>query len=158
MRVALESINTQYLSAKQTYDDLLKMKNGATLQVDRESNAQGETIRVQDPANLPSSPVAPKRGLLTLGGAVLGLILGLMLAGAFELPRVLKIQNIEDAKHYTGLPVLASVPPLLSHQEKAWHRRLHWFKVMAGIAVAVGTVPVIIFALEVSHIFERMVS
>ena len=49
------------------------------------------------------------------------LVLGLFLAAAFELPRVLKIQNIEDAKHYTGLPVLASVPPLLSQDEKAWH-------------------------------------
>lgn len=158
VRVALESINTQYQSAKQTYDELLKMKNGATLQVDRESNAQGETIRVQDPANLPSSPVAPKRALLTALGAAIGLALGLFLAGLFELPRVLKIQNIEDAKHYTGLPVLASVPPLLSHSEKAWHRRLHWFKVMAGIAAAIGGIPLIIFALQLSRVFERMVS
>lgn len=158
VRVALESINTQWQSAKQTYDELLKMKNGASLQVDRESNAQGETIRVQDPANLPSSPVAPKRALLTALGAAIGLALGLFLAGLFELPRVLKIQNIEDAKHYTGLPVLASVPPLLSHDEKAWHRRLHWFKVMAGIAAAVAGIPLIIFALQLSRIFERMVS
>jgi len=158
VRVALESINTQYLSAKQTYDELLKMKNGASLQVDRESNAQGETIRVQDPANLPSSPVAPKRALLTALGAGIGLALGLFLAGLFELPRVLKIQNIEDAKHYTGLPVLASVPPLLSHDEKAWHRRLHWFKVMAGIAAAIGSIPLVIFALQLSRVFERMVS
>lgn len=158
VRVALESITTQWQSAKQTYDELLKMKNGATLQVDRESNAQGETIRVQDPANLPSSPVAPKRALLTALGAAIGLALGLFLAALFELPRVLKIQNIEDAKHYTGLPVLASVPPLLSHSEKAWHRRLHWFKVMAGIAAAVGGIPLIIFALQLSRVFERMVS
>lgn len=158
VRVALDSINTQYLSAKQTYDELLKMKNGASLQVNRESNAQGETIRVQDPANLPSSPVAPKRGLLTALGAGIGLALGLLLAAMFELPRVLKIQSIEDAKHYTGLPVLASVPPLLSHGERAWQKRLHWFKVTAGIAAAIGTIPLIIFALQLSRIFERLVS
>lgn len=158
VKVALESVDTQYQSAKQTYDDLLKKKTDASLQVDRESNAQGETIRVQDPANLPSSPVAPKRGLLTAIGAAVGLALGLFLAAAFELPRVLKIQNIEDAKHYTGLPVLASVPPLLSHDEKVWNKRLHFFKVAAGIAAAIGVIPLIIIALQMSRIFERMIS
>ena len=158
VKVALDSINTQYLSAKQTYDDLLKMKTGATLQVDRESNRQGETIAVQDPANLPQSPVAPKRGLLTAIGAAIGMALGLLLAAAFELPRVLRIQNVEDAKHYTGLPVLATVPPLLSQDEKVWKRRLHFFKVTAGIAAAIGIIPLIIIALQMTHLFERLVS
>lgn len=158
VKVALEGITTQYQSAKSTYDDFLKKRNDASLQVDRESNAQGETIRVQDAANLPTSPVAPKRLVLTALGAGIGLALGLFLAAAFELPRVLKIQNIEDAKHYTGLPVLASVPPLLSNDEKAWNRRLHWLKVAAGVVVAVGMVPVIITALQATRVFERMVS
>ena len=158
VKVALESVNTQYASAKLNYDELLKKKNDANLQVDRESNAQGETIRVQDPASLPSSPVAPKRGVLTALGAAVGLALGLFLAAVFEIPRILKIQNIEDAKHYTGLPVLASVPPLLSHNEKVWNKRLHVFKVAAGIAVAVGVIPLIILALQMSRVFERMIS
>ncbi len=156
--VALEGITARYQSAKTTYDDLLKKKNDASLQVDRESNAQGETIRVQDSANLPSSPVAPKRGMLTGLGAVIGLGFGLFLAALFEIPRVLKIQNIEDAKHYTGLPVLASVPPLLSHDERIWQRRSHWLKVLAAIAVAVGVIPLIILALQLSRIFDRVVS
>lgn len=158
VKVALEGITTQYQSAKTTYDDLLKKRNDANLQVDRESNAQGETIRVQDAANLPSSPVAPKRGLLTAFGVGIGLFIGLFLAAAFEIPRVLKIQNIQDAKHYTGLPLLASVPPLLSHSEKAWMRRSHWLKVMAGVAIAIGSIPLIIMALLASRIFERVVS
>ena len=51
-----------------------------------------------------------------------------------------KIQNIEDAKHYTGLPILASVPPLHSHSEKAWLKRSHWLKVLAGTAAAVAAI------------------
>ncbi|MGI8641465.1 MAG: GumC family protein [Pyrinomonadaceae bacterium] len=158
VKVALEGITNQYQSAKLTYDDYSKKRNDASLQVDREQNAQGETIRVQDAANLPSSPVAPKRAMLTAMGAAIGLFLGLFLAAAFELPRVLKIQNIEDAKHYTGLPVLASVPPLLSHNEKAWQKRVHWLKVLTGIAVAIGIVPLIVIALEKTRVFERVVS
>ena len=158
VKVALEGINNQYQSAKTTYDDLLKTRNAASLQVDREQNAQGETIRVQDAANLPTSPVAPKRGMLTALGALIGLAIGLFLAAAFELPRVLKIQNIEDAKHYTGLPILASVPPLHSHSEKAWLIRSHWLKVLAGTAAAVAAIPLIIMAITASRVFERVVS
>jgi len=158
VKVALEGINNQYQSAKTTYDDLLKKRNDASLQVDRESNAQGETIRVQDAANLPSSPVAPKRAMLTAMGAAIGLILGLFLAALFELPRVLKIQNIEDAKHYTGLPILASVPPLHSHSEKAWLKRSHYLRVLAGATAAIAVIPLIVMALQASRVFERVVS
>jgi uncharacterized protein involved in exopolysaccharide biosynthesis len=158
VKVALEGINTQYQSAKQTYDELLKKKNDASLQVDRESNAQGETVRVVDPANLPQSPVAPKRYLLTGMGAAIGLIIGLLLAGMFEIPRLFKIQNIQDAKHYTGLPVLASVPPLLSYNEKLWKARSHWMKVLAGTAAAITAIPVIVMILQATRVFERVVS
>ncbi len=158
VKVALEGINNQYTSAKTTYDELLKKRNDANLGYDRANNAQGETIRVQDPANLPQSPVAPKRAMLTGFGAAIGLALGLFLAAIFELPRVLKIQNIEDAKHYTGLPILASVPPLLSQSEKDWQVRVHWLKVIAGLAAAVGSIPLIIIVLQLSRIFERVVS
>jgi capsular polysaccharide biosynthesis protein len=158
VKVALEGINTQYQSAKQTYDELLKKKNDAALQVNRESNAQGETVRVVDAANLPSSPVAPKRAVLTAMGAAIGLAIGLFLAGIFEIPRLFKIQNIEDAKHYTGLPVLASVPPLLSYNEKAWRSRSHYLKVLIGTAAAITAVPLIVMALQVTRLFERMVS
>ena len=158
VKVALEGINSQYQSAKQKYDDLSKKINDASLQVNRESNAQGETIRVQDPANLPESPVAPKRFMLTGLGAGIGLAIGLFLAAVFELPRVFRIQNVEDAKHYTGLPVLASVPPLLSQDEKAWLRRSHWLRLMAGVIAAVGAIPLIAMLLQATKIFERMVS
>ncbi len=158
VKVALEGVNNQYQSVRTTYEERLKKFNDAQQQVDREKNAQGETIRVQDAANLPSSPVAPKRGLLTALGTGIGLALGLFLAAAFELPRVLKIQNIEDAKHYTGLPILASVPPLLSHSEKAWLARSYWLKVLAGFGIAVGAIPMIVMILQASRVFERVVS
>ena len=158
VKVALEGVNNQYQSVRTTYEERLKKFNDAQQQVDREKNAQGETIRVQDAANLPSSPVAPKRGLLTALGTGIGLALGLFLAAAFEVPRVLKIQNIEDAKHYTGLPILASVPPLLSHSEKAWLARSYWLRVLAGFGIAVGAIPVIVMILQASRVFERVVS
>ncbi|MBX7170503.1 MAG: hypothetical protein K1X72_06055 [Pyrinomonadaceae bacterium] len=159
VKVMLESIENQYRAAKTTYDDLLKKKNDAQIQVKRDSEAQGETISVVDPANLPASPVnASKKPMFIAMGAAIGLALGLFLAAIFEVPRLFKIQTIEDAKHYTGLPVLASVPPLLTRQELIWQKRSYWLKVLAGIVAAVGSVPLLIILLEKTRIFERMVS
>lgn len=159
VKVALESINNQYQSAKQSYDDTLKRQTDANWQVDRESNAQGETIKVEDSANLPASPVnASKKPIFVALGAGLGLALGLFLAAIFEVPRLFKIQNIEDAKHYTGLPVLASVPPLLTRGEISRQRYFHWLKVTAALIVAVASVPALILGLQASHIFERLIS
>lgn len=158
VKVALEGITARYQSAKATYDEILKKKNDAETVVGVETNAQGETIRVQDPANVPQSPVAPKRFLLTLLGTGIGLFLGLVLAAFFEIPRLFKIQNIDDAKHYTGLPVLASVPPLLSPAEKDWLRRSHWLKLGAGAAAAIGAIPLIALILQVTRLFDKLLT
>ncbi len=158
VKVALEGVNNQYESAKKTYDDILKKYNDAQQQVQRESNAQGETISVVDPANLPQSPAnASKMPLLIALGAGLGLALGLLLAAVFEIPRLFKIQNVEDTKHYTGLPVLASVPKLLTEREIFWQKGIHRLKLLAGIIIAVVSVPLLITALQMSHILERII-
>jgi uncharacterized protein involved in exopolysaccharide biosynthesis len=156
VKVALEGINNQYEAAKSNYAELLKKYNNAQTQVQRENNAQGETIRVVDPANLPQIPEnSKKRPYFLLVGTGAGLALGLLLAGAFELPRFFRIQNIDDAKHYTGLPVLASVPPLLTAPEIAAKNRGHWMNVIAGVAAAIISVPILVIALQASRIFER---
>ncbi|MEZ5423215.1 MAG: hypothetical protein R2682_09010 [Pyrinomonadaceae bacterium] len=158
VKVALEGINARYQSAKQSYDEILKKKNDAETLVGVETNAQGESIRVQDPANLPQSPVAPKRFVWTFFGAGIGMALGLFLVGIFEIPRLFRIQNIEDAKYYTGLPVLASVPPLLSLPEKVWIKRASRLKLAAGAVFAIGIIPVIVLILQATRVFEIITS
>lgn len=158
VKVALEAVNARYESAKATYNEILKKKNDAETVVGVETNAQGETIRVQDPANVPQSPVAPKRFLLTLLGSGIGLFVGLLLGAFFEIPKLFKIQNIDDAKHYTGLPVLASVPPLLSAGEKDWIRRSGRLKLAAGFAAALGVIPVIVLVLQATRLFDKLIS
>ena len=158
VKVALEGVTAQYQSAKDTFNEILKKKNEAETVVGVETNAQGETIRVQDPANVPQAPVAPKRALWTLIGAGIGLFIGLLLAAIFEVPRFFRIQNIEDARHYTGLPVLASVPPLLSNAEKSWIARSYWLKLAGGVAASLGVIPLIILLLQTTHILDKIVT
>jgi polysaccharide biosynthesis transport protein len=153
--VALESMNRDYQTKKGLYDQLLEKKRDADLAATVQINAQGETIQVVDAANLPQRPVAPKRLTLMGLGLALGLGVGVMLALLFEIPRLLTIQTVDDASHYSGLPVLASVPDLLTPQEALVlpRRRILWLA--AGVVATIISIPVLAFALKLSHVFDR---
>jgi polysaccharide biosynthesis transport protein len=157
VRVALEGINNQYTSAKAVYEEVLKKYNAAQGQVNRETQKQGERIRVVDPANLPlASTTATKKPLFVLMGAGIGLALGLIFAGFYELPRLMKIQNVEDAKHYSGLPVLASVPEIVSDDEIDKRRRWSQFALASAIVASLLMVPILALGLEASGLLERL--
>lgn len=156
VKVALEGITTQYQSAKQSYDDLLKKSNDANLQVSRATNAQGESIQIQDGANLPSTAVAPKRALLTAMGSAIGLAVGVLFVIFSELPTLFMVGSIADAKYYTGLPVLASVPQLYTATEKLDLEKKHKKKIAVGGLVAVGLVAPLAFLIELTRIFEKI--
>ena len=107
-----------------------------------------------DAANLPSKPVAPKRLMLASLGFGAGLGLGLLLVGVFEGPRLLTIQNSEDARHYTGLPVLLAVPELLTPQEARAVPRRRKLLLAAGVVATIVSIPMLALALKLTHVFE----
>ncbi len=154
--VALAQIDRDYQTKKATYDQLLSQEARITLGKDAVTQQQGEVIEVVDPANLPSHPVAPKRFMLSALGLGLGLGIGLLLVGIFEVPRLLTIQTSEDARHYTGLPVLVSVPELLTPQEAKSIPRRRRLLLAAGVVVTVASIPVLAFALKMTHVFELL--
>jgi ABC-type nitrate/sulfonate/bicarbonate transport system permease component len=96
--------------------------------------------------------------LLTAGGFAIGLVIGLVLAIAFELRRLFTIQTTEDAKHYTNLPVLASIPELLTAAEARAIPRRRAFAMAAGVAFAIVSIPTLAFALQFTHIFEKFLT
>jgi uncharacterized protein involved in exopolysaccharide biosynthesis len=154
VEVSLGALERDYQTKKGSYDSLLGQQLRINLGADAASQQQGESIEVVDPANLPSQPVAPKRPMLLGIGLAFGLGLGFLFAGMIEVPRLLTIQTSDDARHYTGLPVLVSVPQLWTPQESRAIPRRRRLLLAAGLAVTVISIPVLALTLRATHIFE----
>jgi len=125
------------------------------LSADATSQQQGEGIQVIDPANLPARPVAPKRLVLLGAGVAAGLAFGLLLAGLFEVPRLLTIQTSEDAAHYTSLPVLMTLPELLTAAEALSIPRRHKLLLATAVAAMFLAIPALALILKLTQVFER---
>jgi succinoglycan biosynthesis transport protein ExoP len=156
--VALGAIDREYQTKKANYDSLLAQQLRINLGADAASQQQSEGIQVIDAAYLPSQPVAPKRFLLSSLGLALGVALGLLFAGSIEIPRLFTIQTSEDARHYTGLPVLASVPLLLTAQESVAIPRRRRLLLAGGVAITLISIPLLALALKATHVFEFFTS
>ena len=158
VEVQLTAIDRDYQTKKAALDQLLIQQQKLTLNKAAATQQQGEGIQVIDTANLPSQPVAPKRLMLSSVGLAAGLVLGLLLIAIFEGPRLLTIQNADDARHYTGLPVLLSVPELLTPQEARAVPRRRRLLLAAGVVATLVSIPMLALALKLTHIFEYLMT
>jgi polysaccharide chain length determinant protein (PEP-CTERM system associated) len=154
VEVELGAIERDYQIKKTALDELLQQQQKIALGAEATREQQGEGIEVIDAANLPSQPVAPKRLLLGGLGLGFGLGLGLLLVGIVEGPRLLTIQNSDDARHYTGLPVLLAVPELLTPQEARAIPRRRRLLLAAGVVATIVSIPALALALKLTHVFE----
>lgn len=152
--VALGAIDREYQTKKAAYDLLLQQQQKINLGADAASQQQSEGIEVVDPANLPQKPVAPRRLLLSGFGLGAGLLLGLLFTALFEVPLLLTIQNSEDARHYTGLPLLISLPEILTPHEARTLPRRRRLLLAAGMVATIVSIPLLALGLKVTHIFE----
>ena len=154
--VGLEALDRDYQTKKSNYDNLLMQQQKIVVGADAAKEQQGGGIQVVDPANLPEKPVAPKRLVLTAAGFGVGMALGMLLVLIFEVRRLFTIQTIADAKHYTALPVLASIPELMTPAEALSVPRRQNLALAAGFAATVVAVPMLAFVLTMTHVFERI--
>jgi len=76
-----------------------------------ERQKQGETLELLDPASTPTTPTAPKRTIFVPAGLGAGLLLGFILVAIREV-RDTSLKNLKDARLYTQLSILGSIPLL----------------------------------------------
>jgi polysaccharide chain length determinant protein (PEP-CTERM system associated) len=111
--------------AKARYDDLNLKMSQSEIATDLENRNQSETLEVLDPASLPETPTKPNRWLIVGIGLGMGIMLGVVVAGAREVKDA-SLKSLKDARAYTNLPVLGTVPLLENDLVVRRKRRLAW--------------------------------
>ena len=111
--------------AKQSYEDTHRKSELSETAKDLEEHRGGENLEVLDPANAPEAPSEPNRPQWAAMGAGIGLMLGIVLAGAKEMKNT-SLKNLKDVRAYTNLPVLSSIPLLENALLVRRKRRLLW--------------------------------
>ena len=127
-------LSRDYNSTKELYGSLLKRLEEANLADSLEQGQQGERFRLIEPATHPRTPIGPKRGFLLVLTSILGLGLAAVVVMAGELSDT-SFHRIEALKIFTDLPILGTVPWLVTEQEQKYHR----YRSYAGVtALIVG--------------------
>jgi succinoglycan biosynthesis transport protein ExoP len=111
--------------AKQSYEDMHRKSELSETAKDLEEHRGGENLEVLDPASDPQAPSEPNRPQWAAIGAGIGLMLGIVLAGAKEMKNT-SLKNLKDVRAYTNLPVLSSIPLLENALLVRRKRRLLW--------------------------------
>jgi polysaccharide chain length determinant protein (PEP-CTERM system associated) len=129
--------------AKAKYQDLeLKLQRSA-ISLDMESRKQGESLEVLDQASLPETPTAPKRSMIIPAGGVLGLLVGIVLIAIREVKDT-SLKNLKDARLYTQLSILGSIPLLENDLVVQRRKQIMWVgwatATLVGLAVMAGSV------------------
>jgi hypothetical protein len=108
----------------------------AQIAQDMEGRKQGETLELLDPASLPLNPTEPKRYLIVSIGAALGLLFGVVIAGALEMKDT-SLKNLKDVRAYTKMAILGSIPLLENDFVVRRRKRLAWLGWTTASLVAV---------------------
>jgi uncharacterized protein involved in exopolysaccharide biosynthesis len=137
-----EGLMRDYQFAKQDYEEMSRRKGASASARNLEEHKAGENLEVLDPASLPEQPSEPNRWAIAGIGTSLGLLLGMMLAGAKEVKDT-SLKNLKDVRAYTNLPVLSSIPLLENALLVRRKRRLFWLAwssaVIAGTLAMSGS-------------------
>jgi uncharacterized protein involved in exopolysaccharide biosynthesis len=129
--------------AKAKYQEMELKRQRSAISVDMENRKQGETLEVLDHASLPESPTAPKRAIIIPAGAIAGFLFGIVLIAIREMKDT-SLKTLKDARLYTQLAVLGSIP-LLENDSVVQRRKriilVGWATAtLLGFAVMAGSV------------------
>ncbi len=141
----LSKIGRGYEITLRKYQDLLAKSLESELSENMEKKLKGEQFQIQDPANFPLNPVRPNRQQIILLGLLVGVAGGLGLA--FLLDRLdTSFKRSEEISSYVNVPLLATIPGLITRDTVLEQRRAQGLLALASIGtLAVGIVCVRIF-------------
>jgi uncharacterized membrane protein YgdD (TMEM256/DUF423 family) len=123
--------------AKDQYTGVSTKRETAGTQQSVDEHQAGEKLEMLEQPITPDKPTSPIRGAWIAIGTVIGLFVGIALAGAKEIKNT-SLKNLKDVRAYTNLPVLSSIPLLENALLVRRKRRLAWLAWSS--ALIVGTI------------------
>jgi len=121
----LADLTRGYDQSKANYDDLLKKRNESSMATSMELLQQGERFRVVDPPSFPVKPESPNRLKFCGMGIVIGILLGLVVAGASEMADD-RLYTENELKQLLPADVIAEIPAIVSIGDEKQGRRKLW--------------------------------
>ncbi len=137
----LLDLTRDYNNLRDTYQDLLRRKIEAEQAQALEQKQKGEQFRIVDPARIPERPFKPDVRKILLLSIVVGFGAGIGLSFLIEYWRK-PFYDPDHIEKTLDLPVLASIPYLLSPAEKR-RKRLKTFCLTAGACLSYSVVGVL---------------
>jgi polysaccharide chain length determinant protein (PEP-CTERM system associated) len=147
-------IDRDYNTLRTRYDELLKQQDAAKFSAKVINDFSGETFRLIDPASLPETPVSPKRNILYPLSVLLGLLVGLLSAAASAGRSLLTIRDARDIAHYAHLPLLVTVPRLVTAQERKLLPVINAAKVIGAIFLIGVATPLLYQVIKLSGVLN----
>jgi len=132
----LADLTRGYDQSKADYDGLLKKKNESEMATNMEQMQQGERFSMLDPPSLPLKPDFPNRLKFCGIGLGVGLALGLIVAGGFEILDN-RLYSEKEIKGLLPVAIISEVPEILLPSDERRSMRttaLGWS--MAALVVA----------------------
>lgn len=128
---------------QQQFNDLRQKLNMAMAAGELQRRKQGQTLEIIESASLPDKATAPNREKIIPIGAAAGLVVGLILIAVREIKDT-SLKNLKDARLYTQLPILGSIPLLENDLVVQRRKQIAWVgwatATLAGLAVIAGSV------------------
>jgi polysaccharide chain length determinant protein (PEP-CTERM system associated) len=131
----LATILREYDQYSRDYTELLNKQLQSQLTASLEERHQGQHFRMVDPPSLPQAPSKPSPKKILLGGLAAGLALGLGLAFLVEMMN--RSFHREKELHSYAVPLIVSIPLMLTPREVRRRRWKRAFECAAGAAMLV---------------------
>jgi polysaccharide chain length determinant protein (PEP-CTERM system associated) len=136
----LSKISRGYDITLRKYQDLLAKSLESELAENMEKKQKGEQFQILDPANFPVKPTRPNRLMIVFVGLAAGLAGGVGLAIFWDNIDS-SFRRSEDVNAYVNVPLLATLPALVTRGSVLEQRRNHGLLVLASIGtLAVGLI------------------
>jgi uncharacterized protein YeaO (DUF488 family) len=126
-------------SAQLKYQEMLSKQTEVQVSQNLETERKGERFTLIEPPQPPEKPISPNRPLLLVMGVFLSLACG---AGAVTAREAIdaSVRGPGDIRQLLRVPALASIPVIVTREDRARRRRVKYYSWASGFVVLISAV------------------